>query len=495
MTEMDFSSSNDEMSLEEGTRETNILFTQESTDDKELEVVNSPRGILFLPKNRGKKTSEESDDEMDVDSKNDSDEDVKDDDPDDYDSEEEEEEEKEEDEEDDDVDRIDDTFESSGRDHHNRIPPGRNEFHFYGDKKYYGMVKTEWGRMNGRIDACSEEWEKMRDMIDSSMVAKTCEEVLEENPKLEKFYDDIEKGVYRSIDEWRKRVMHITKKPLEYFHKKGSMKHKHIKLRLAHRMLKYLCNHCYYCKGIISVKDVEEWYGVHFEHLPGKGEKKFDIMMGVTNSKWTVGDHRKEVRKCATVCFGCNPKGEHGKKRRKYPIDRRYLPENLDLKDRKHVPVKTIIEQPVFQKFLHRAKHMGFLHSKELNQDGTAKGGKIVGTFYDLKMLIWTHFEVLLEDIVYWRKMTDGIPIHLFYIAMTNLIKILCNKCFETGCVLRTRNTPPHRLGEFHFDHYEYKSSKDKDITVMIRQNVELDKLLKELKLCTLRCAKCHRGR
>ena len=261
-------------------------------------------------------------------------------------------------------------------------------------------------------------------------------------------------------------------------------------------MLKHLCNHCYYCKGIISVKDAEEWYGVHFEHLPGKGEKKFDIMNNSSLGRETVDDHRVEVRKCATVCCGCNPRGEHGKNRRKYPIDRRYLPEILDLRDREHVPVKTIIQSPVFQKFLERAKAMKFLHTGEVDEDGLTKEGGKIGTFYDLKMLIWTTLHVLLEDIVYWRKMTDKEnPRSLFYIAMTNLIKVLCNRCAETGCDLRTRNTPPHRLGEFHFDHYEYKSSKEREIAKMVLNGVPLDRLLKELELCTVRCAKCHRGR
>ncbi|KAL7456910.1 hypothetical protein ACHAWC_008393 [Mediolabrus comicus] len=501
-------------------RDTNLLFTQESTDgDKEdLEVVvdydtGSP---VFLRKDRGKDLSEEINDEMDVDTDIDRDEDEdndggvsdEDDDDDDYDDDydgrvSDDDDDGEED--DDDVERIDDTFYESGRHHHSQIPPGQDEFHYYKNEKY---VKTEWAEMNDRINGCSELWEEKRRMLDWDVIAKTCEEVLGENPEMEQFYEDIEEGKNWSIKELKKLVRRITKKPLKYFLRKGRhykvlrdgqcsfVGGKKDKLRLAHRMLKYLCNHCYYCKGIISVYDAEEWYGVHFEHLPGKGKKEFDIMTKVGGR--SVADHRKEVRKCATVCCGCNPRGEHGKYKRTYPIDRKYLPVIINAEDKQYRTVKWVIEYPSFQTFLKRAEAMNFLHSTELNQDGTAKGGKIVGTFYDLKMLIWTHFGVLLEDIVYWRKMTDRKPVILFYIAMTNLIKILCNKCAgcdERSCDQKTRNTPPHRLGEFHFDHYPFNDLKDEEVNLLIQTGCELERLLEELKKCTVRCAKCHKGR
>ena len=269
---------------------------------------------------------------------------------------------------------------------------------------------------------------------------------------------------------------------------------------VGQRMILWLANSCIYCGKKPDFDDGDKWWAVTTEHLEYLGEK-----IAQTSHLVTQGYEKAmmEMIKTVSACRACNPIGDHN---RRFPIDRFYwlrIPV-LDNELPPYQSINEILDSTKFETFIRRAiDDMNLEYSMKVDDEGyplheNARTGRCA-TFLELKLLIWETFELLLEDLVMWRKISDyGSPRHAFRTTVMALLKVLTNQCPGSNgkCTgwKNLRNVCPWQLSGIHFDHNSGDGTwwKDDAVSQFIDRNWKT--FIGEIRKCNILCCDCHKG-
>lgn len=409
-------------------------------------------------------------------------------------------------------------FFEDGRTHHDTSidPPLLIDESFYTQDECNGW----FGEMNAAIEASrSEAKERLYEKIKNKDLSVSCADVLvDSNSAIRQFF---EKGSYRSEEDMNAAVVAVVgdmgkslrdfvsvplKKREEYQKKEDYSGYLRKVCRLVRgNMVLFLGKHCYYCGRCINPDHPKKWYAYHLEHPGNLGEK---------DSKALHNREMMELRKCVPVCAPCNPTDND----RSFPIDlgyeKRILVPDSDLDSGKypHTHIDDILDSTAFKSFYEEAEGMGLEYSKKVNENGVSLTNSSRGrcaTFLELKLLVWKYFQILLDDIVTWRKISDyESPRVAFHSTVATLIKVLTNQCpgTEEGgrpCTgwRNLRNMCPYQYKGVHYDHNggagrgsKQRAPNGQKLCVNDYYGSSWERFIEEIRKCIVLCAECHMG-
>lgn len=262
---------------------------------------------------------------------------------------------------------------------------------------------------------------------------------------------------------------------------------------LRSRMLLYQCHSCFFCGRRIDPNFYLKYWAYTFEHLDptNKNESKF------------ANRDMFELMKTVPCCRPCNPSSE----KRKWPVDLTQMI-SIPVSDDKLPQYRSVIEiisDDKFTKFYEEAKSMGLEYTQRVDEYGNplrkrSSQGRCA-SFLELKLLLWKHYKVLLDDLVTFRKISDvPSPRYGFRTTIINLIKALTNQCpgpnGEGNCTgwHNLRKLCPWQFVGIHFDHFSGDGTECKDDTVANLRCKRWDRFIGEILKCTVLCAECHMG-
>mmetsp|Transcript_24075 Transcript_24075/g.36485 ORF Transcript_24075/g.36485 Transcript_24075/m.36485 type:complete len:215 (-) Transcript_24075:84-728(-) len=213
------------------------------------------------------------------------------------------------------------------------------------------------------------------------------------------------------------------------------------------------------------------------------------------------------MMKCVPACRPCNPTGDEN---RSFPVDRFY-PKQIVVADAalgSNQSIRAILESTRFKEFCAEAKDgMNLDYGGNVDDNGVPLSMssncqiKRVGTFLELKLLLWKYFPgILLEDIVLWRRISDyNSPRYAFRTTVMNLVKVLTNTCPGSegkNCTgwRNLRNLSPWQYAGIHLDHNGGDGRAAKSFVVNEAMSMTWENFLEELAKCLVLCSECHKG-
>ena len=276
------------------------------------------------------------------------------------------------------------------------------------------------------------------------------------------------------------------------------------------RMVTFLSKRCHYCGDCMDryrINCAGKFYGWHNEHLSILGAKA-----NRTSDNTSGESHALELVKTVPCCSGCNPCGDES---RGLPVDRfQYLSIVVEDKDLpEHQTPRNIVNSEKFKAFYKKACDMGLEYCGKVDVSGRplaagAQRTKRCADFLEFKLLIWELFQILLEDIVMFRRISDhSSPQYCFRTTVINLIKALCNSCPGTKKGGRCRgkynlrNLRPWEYVGCDYDHnsgdgieskHPRLQEKGKSISALMGYDWEV--FIEEICKCVVLCADCHMG-
>lgn len=275
-----------------------------------------------------------------------------------------------------------------------------------------------------------------------------------------------------------------------------------IRDRVGRRMVIYLGRSCHYCGRAVNPDHADKWWAWTTEHLRTLGKKSF-----LTSKMGTLSAVKQivELRKTVPACRCCNPTGETGDEQRNWFVDyfyaRQILTARIDLGERREV--KDILNSTEFKDFYEEGERMNLTYTGKVDEDGNKINGRTgrSATFLELKLLLWKHYRILLDDIVTWRKISDvRCPRYAFHFVILTLIKNLCNRCkgtadFDYKCTgwYNLRNLSAWQYAGIHYDHNGGDGTHSKEYEVSDMCTWSWEKLRAELIKCAVLCAECHK--
>jgi len=414
------------------------------------------------------------------------------------------------------IDKYDnDVFFEDGRQHHSISDPAPE----LPDETFFTneFCRQSFQEMNKRILECEDSAsELLQNLILKKSDSVLCRDILSDHASaIRKFY---EKDTPRSMEELEDYVREVTggeDKGLSFFlnlddaPQRSSFPTKatfysymrNAKDKVGRRMVLYLGRHCFYCGKELLPDHADKWWAYTYEHLSILGTKDADVSALDSHSHLVI---IREMMKCVPACRLCNPIGDE---KRNFPVDRFYPKQIIVVDDalEPYQSVSEILDSTKFQQFCAEARdHLNLDYAQKVDDNGvpveSARFTKRVGTFVELKLLVWKHYPgVLLEDIVLWRRMSDYVhPRYAFRTTVVNLVKALTNTCPGSDgndCTgwRNLRNLSPWQYAGIHFDHNGGDGRAAKSFELCKAMNMPWEKFLEELAKCLVLCSECHK--
>jgi len=418
------------------------------------------------------------------------------------------------------IDKYDNSaFFNDGRQHHcisDPAPDLPDETFFTNE-----FCRQSFQEMNRRILECED---LASDLLQNLILKKSdsvfCRDIISDpDSEIRKFY---EKSVPRSMEEMEdyvREVMGGEDKGLSFFlnlddvpprssfpTKQSFQRYmREVKNKVGRRMVLYLGRHCFYCGKEHLPDHADKWWAYTFEHLSILGTKDADVSALDSCSHLAI---IPEMMKCVPACRLCNPLGDE---KRNFPVDRFYPKQIIVVDDglEPYQSVSEILDSAKFQEFCAEARdHLNLDCTLKMDDNGvplkpsrSIKRGKRVGTFVELKLLVWKHYPgVLLEDIVLWRRIGDyKSPRYAFRTTVMNLVKVLTNTCPGSDgndCTgwRNLRNLSPWQYSGIHFDHNGGDGRGAKSFDVREALCMSWENFLEELAKCLVLCSECHKS-